>query len=1252
MSKAVYSPQNIPAIASAFQSTGMNPTQVAGAIGNIRGESVFDPRAILGGDTTNLSTVAQQIGVDPSASYGLMQWNSTRYDALIRFSNDRGDYSYLPGNGGNGTPSLETQTAFIASKENGTATSTYNNYINDPASSRDPTSASDLFAKKVEGTVSGYDLRRAAAEEYAAKGTVTGGGGGSSTPAIPPNLKAEGYTAVETSEAGTTIYTKPDGSYTEFDPGTNKYYQYGPDTKLSDGTVVANPYVNNEPVYNTDGTTKTNPITGQPFTKDEIAQIDQNGSLTGNNSNGDQVTVNQSSQNSAVPPEGVGGNTVGAGGAGAGLGGAGAAAAGGMNIGGAGCVGGGLSAAGLGAAGGLMGQLGGIAQNAAMAGALSVLSGGGIQGALGAVLGSAGGALGNALGAAAGSAAGFAAGSIGATISSGIGQALGGALGGIIAGQNPLQALTGAAFGALSQMGGALMPGLSGVMPPEIAAGAMQGLQAGLGALAKGAPPSAAFQMALAGGLGGTLSSYVNNMTGNFALGATLGAAATGALNGTLSGFSQNAQVSGQINLLQFASNISTVSAVASGNRLMVGAVTEAMATGFGSSTTGGLGAKTRNMQDAMTFSITTLGQNLGPVAADFQDLGAWDATNLMRFMQPGHVAAQILIAGLGDYTGLQTALVNAGVPLAGVDNPMFDRLTQTALSGINDPEICNTVRAAFAMIREFDNLGELTSLQKMMPNSYNTMPVNNFRELGIQLSIIGVSGSVGQALTCRIIGDAIAKIEVSTDLNHIQQLNDPLPPEVGNKLLDIYGYGGGSLGEQTMADFIGTAAGYVHTDTIPVIVKTSDAIGAHVSATRYVALLELLKDALGGKYTTLDVAGDPNASPPIPDQAGYISIPFPAPTFENVVYNSLDEVIFAFVPLLEAELQKIIDASATDPALANNIKQLSTAWNASCAQIVREANNLKIHNIDLFNTMPASPQMGMMFTQMLDYWGLQTGYGQAGHYIERVASNDFYGDCVKYCMRQARNANALEGLGIDTEQYKLPQSKFLRDPEGFYQELYTGNLPATPSNRKAMSFPHDLNSVYIEGREKMLREMGYGDTPLQNNQKDELYYDAHWVEVNTNILEDMGRNAVKTMLDRNILVSGNDLLIVDLDGNTTKFASIEDNGLLLTDNEMLVSTMLEIVNKLLYGNIQTTKYTNPFNTDQMVYGVLELLAQVTNQNVEALMQTITGGLIANGLLEKIMTQFQTSRSLYDTRMNRNDPSAYGGVGSNTVKIN
>jgi hypothetical protein len=174
---------------------------------------------------------------------------------------------------------------------------------------------------------------------------------------------------------------------------------------------------------------------------------------------------------------------------------------------------------------------------------------------------------------------------------------------------------------------------------------------------------------------------------------------------------------------------------------------------------------------------------------------------------------------------------------------------------------------------------------------------------------------------------------------------------------------------------------------------------------------------------------------------------------------------------------------------------------------------------------------------------------------------------------------------------------------------------------------------------------MGYGDMPLLNNQKDELFYDSTWMEIDPSVLEDIGRQAVKTAIDRNIQVSGNDLLIVNLDGSTTSFGQIKDNGLVLTNNEYFTQTLLDIVNRLLYGDLKTTKYSNPFNTDQMVYGVLELLAQVTKQNIDALMQTVTGGLIANGLLDKLLQQFGNARSLYDTKPERNEPAAWGGVG-------
>lgn len=915
-------------------------------------------------------------------------------------------------------------------------------------------------------------------------------------------------------------------------------------------------------------------------------------------------------------------------GGGGGLGAAGGAigAAGGQ-IGGAGCLGGGLSPAGLLGAGGLLGNLGGLAQGALMGGLTAALSGAGLQGIMGGALGSITGALGNSLGA-----------SLGGGIGGMIGQALGGAVGAVVAGQNPLQALSGAAFGALSSMGSSLIPGLSNVLPAGLADAAVNGLQGALGAIARGAPPGAMAQFAMAGGLGGALNGYISNITGNYTLGALAGSVASGAINGSLPALYSKA--SGQIDLSRYANVIQMAAAVTSQNRTLVGSISEAMSQNFGNGV-GGVGAATRNMQDAMTFNVTSLGQNINAVAADMIAMGTWDTTNLMRFMQPGHVATQIISLGLGDIIGLNDILIAAGIPLAGIDNPIYDQPILILLSTITDPDAISTIQTSFSMTTSIFNIGELCNIEKMMPTSYKYLPVNNFREFGVQLSVIGIS----TASTVKQIGLAFSKLQTSTDLNHISQMSQPLPTEVATQLMQLVGYGGGSLGEQTMADICGTPAGYVHTDTIPVITATNKLIASHSEAATLATLTQLLADTANGKYTTLGDDGDPNASPPVPSDSGYITVPFPSPTGSQT-FATLDAAILAFIPLIEAEHVKLLNT--TDPVLKNAINKLQVAYNASCAQLVRENNNLQLHNINIFDPIPPSPNSAIMFMQGLDYYGLQTGYGQPGEYLERVASDDVYGDSIKYCMRQARNAAALADLGIDVEKHKLPQSMYYRDPEQFYQNMYTGKMPPKPQFQTTVVLPRTPQDTYLVNRTQTLADMGMSDVPLLNNQKDEIYYDSLWANTDQSVLEGVGRTVVKTVIDRNISVVGNDLMLYGASG-PVKFGEIKSTGLILTNNDYFTTTMLNLVNKLLYGNLQTTKYNNPFNTDQMVFGLLELLAQVNPQNIDALSNTITGGLIASGLLAKLMGKFGTNRSLFDTGMDRNDPGVWGSAGPDAV---
>ena len=1129
----------------------------------------------------------------------------------------------MPANGGNGTPSLDTQTAFIASKENGTATSTYDGYINDPNSSLNPTAASDVFAKKVEGTVSGYDLRRAAAEQYAANGTV---GVGASSTAVPPQLASQGYTygGIDP-DTNQPFYVSKDGNVSsEWDPQDQKWYNYDANT--------------GDPIVVDSSGQRISPTVEDPLSGQQVTNPDYQPAVDAANNDGTGQQTSSFGDAPSIP---------GASGSNGGMGGAGSAAGAASSLaGGAGCLGGAGGLAGM-LAGSAIGQaIGGLGQAAVMGAVNGLLSGGGIQGALSGALGGLGGALGNSIGAALGGAAG----TLGNTLGGIAGQAVGGALGAIASGQNPAQALSSSAFGALMSSGASLIPALSGVMPQGLAQAVVGGFAGVLGATAQGYPLSAAVRFGLSGGLGGMIANVSNNMTGAIAAGAI---AANGVLNGSIN-LSGKVTVSGSVDLGRYASLIQMTAGVTAGNRLMVGAVTEAMSMQFGNGV-GGQGAATRNMQDAMTFSVTTLGQNVNAVSADMIAMGKWDATNMMRFMQPGNIIAQLLIAGLGDIIGLTDIMLLNNVPVAGIDNPLYDRVSLAILTAINDKTAIGVVQSAFNMTTQIDNLGDLCLLEKMMPTSYSGMPVTNFREMGVHLAVMGVT----QAATVYDIGVAFSQVETSTDLNHISQLAQPLPASMGAALLQTYGYGGGSMGEQTMADFIGTPAGYVHADTAPVIAAALKYIESHSEAATLVLLTTMLNNLASGVYTDLGTAADSTANPPVPGEDPIITVPFPSGT---LAFSTLDDAVMAFIPLMEAEQQKLLNT--TDPKLLDWINKLNLAWSASCAQLVRENNNLLMHQIDIFNLPPTTPQTGMMFAQSLDYFGTQTGYGQPADYIERVASNDVYGDAVKYAMRQSRNAVALGNLGINIEKYKLPQSQYYREPENFYQSLYTGNLPATPQFQKTPVFPRTPADTYLFSRDQKLTELGYSEIPMLNNQKDELYADSLWTDIDPNTLESIGQTVVRNIISSNVVVKFPDLLINDSKGNPIKFGEIRPTGLVLNTDDTFVVTMLQLVNRALYGNIITTKFNNPFNTDQMVYGILELLAQVSGiANIDALIKTITGAM-ASGLLTQLQQIYaagalgtipgfaannvnpgQGSRSLFDTAMDRNDQTVSGNKG-------
>lgn len=845
---------------------------------------------------------------------------------------------------------------------------------------------------------------------------------------------------------------------------------------------------------------------------------------------------------------------------------------------GAGCAGAGVGIFGAVAGAGFLNGLG-AAINTALSVATAAISGTGITGLMSGALSQAGSILGGGL-------------------SQAIGQAAG-----------PLTQLGGGTFDRLSNIGGGILPSLTGVLPREItqiASGALGGAVGGFLGPLNGVLrnpmnlPNAVQQFAYHGGLNGMIQRVGMNMV----TGASAGASAS------------------------FIQTIGLSNAYGGISNSMVGAAAEAAALRFGSNGPGAMGANFVNNNGVISYGMSSLTSNLPAAASNLQNLGTFDTTNMLRLQQPARVAKQILNAGLGNTTGLVNLLVKNNIPIAGIDNPQYDAKVQTILTSINDPVAVGAVSSHFNLGIKIDNLGQLTNMSYMCPDLYSTGPSKSFSDLGQHFTSLGIT----KAKTFDEIGTALSKTDAGLDLNHMSQMSTPMYQPAVNKLYQTFGYGGGSIGELTMADFIGTPAGYIHNDTLPAISDANNILMGTNDGKELNARILILNKLLSGEY---HVNGDSGGGGE-PGSSDKINI-------NGVIYTSLDDAVNAQITNIEAQLS-VIKASS-DPTIQAAIQASEAAHAASCAQILKENHHCTTMGVDIFAPTQNTPISAYVFADSLPYFGQQNGYGQIGDYLERVAQDNIYGDAIKAAMRQGRNAAALESLGVNVDRFKLPHSKYLRDPAGFYLDAYSGNLPDIPDFLVDTYIPQTTAEIYADMRNQMLVSKGYDPSKMLPAQADEMFYDLQWDATNSAVLEDIGLTTLQQAVDSNILVLGDKMFIVGLDRSQNQFAQITNRGLILNNNDVFVTTLLSIVNKILYGDIGTTKYNNPFSTEQMTYGMLEMLAQITPQNIAGLQSTLLGNKVLNNLLKKLGNVYEQLLQVSNTGMDRNIIAPWGGAG-------
>ena len=772
--------------------------------------------------------------------------------------------------------------------------------------------------------------------------------------------------------------------------------------------------------------------------------------------------------------------------------------------------------------------------------------------AMSAIQGGIGGVLQGALGTALNSAAGMLTSGVNSIVQGGI-QAL--TSGGL---SNVLSQITTPVMNQLISLGSSTaLSSLTGVIPSALASSGLSGnlidniTTASINIIQQnvtnlGGFPSVFSTASSASAGGSNLSKALNSSVTQVFGKATDGVLSTQSIPGyDLASIGSSYTLTSMDEGIEGMSNIVSDSWIPAANKSisLVGPMAEVLETAVNSDSIYGFGTLFKDYNSLVTQGFGNLTDHLLALGADLYALGKFgDLNDLLNVGTPKQLARQLVENGLGVTTGLLEQLSNAGISVADIQNTESDDFILQILKTIDDPDVVQSVKDKFGIADQVNlkTVADLLDPVIVFPQSYHYNYFKNIQDMVMTLALCGSgTGNLKSLGDLGLLMINMETVETSTALlneyapvrfDEVETLKTQLPPV--SKFNDS---------DPVVADFIGTAAGYIHSNTLPRMHELHDTIFGNAYLTKFNALMTLLTNALHATYTS-------GSNVVIPTTAGY--------TFGT--YTSLNAAVTAIKTAIETEMNSLSSTlPTTDPAfwaimleynalhtesaeyLAHE-KAMRTAYGVDIGPtkytenfyadgstlvypLGRTATGVSMLSIDgvlklehinwtfdtstnsvtLIGTAPSARKVisitydtGLLPAQSstVDVWqmataleshALDTGYGSPADFLSRLTTDDMHGQRIDAIMIQARNKARLDNVGIACPGY----NRVLNDDDSKYFNFVekTGIWSSNPSRAGEiwLQKTQDVNSTeeYVvnrirENADKMISD---NDSLMQN---------------------------------------------------------------------------------------------------------------------------------------------------------------------------
>lgn len=278
---------------------------------------------------------------------------------------------------------------------------------------------------------------------------------------------------------------------------------------------------------------------------------------------------------------------------------------------------------------------------------------------------------------------------------------------------------------------------------------------------------------------------------------------------------------------------------------------------------------------------------------------------------------------------------------------------------------------------------------------------------------------------------EVVTSLETNVGLPLIENLDTPIPDFVNEFYQTQLADGTGPGGAVTTDDVIGTAAGAVHNQELPVATFTVaelEKTGAltvltfddgNPSSSTVLGIYTVIQYVVDDAYTQ-EVIIPPTPPAVDPTIEYYVQIPSPQPaagrypssgSTDAVTARSL--AVSALIPLAQTAITTIANNNANAAAASN------TAYNKMAEQLVREKNNQAKAGINFDDLDPEADGTTSLMSVVtnLHTFGTQDAAGGPATFFDAIADrSNIYGQAVVSSLREGRNIARLSAIGINID--------------------------------------------------------------------------------------------------------------------------------------------------------------------------------------------------------------------------------------------